>query len=117
MLSEANKGTSILPNASQQQFCGSIDLREGLKSFQFGKKPRFDLSRSEMVKSRDLRDLEQVRSKRHNLSLRRCFYYSFHAVIILQKAEKVHQDGEGETPSVGHTYPHEDFLGENIFDI
>merc|ERR1712107_201103 len=60
VLSEANKGTSILPNASQQQFCGSIDLREGLKSFQFGKKPRFDLSRSEMVKSRDLRDLEQL---------------------------------------------------------
>merc|ERR1719167_2134842 len=63
VLSEANKGTSILPNASQHQFCGSIDLREGLKSFQFGKKPRFDLSRSEMVKSRDLRDLEQVMSK------------------------------------------------------
>ena len=74
MLSEANKGTSVLPNASQQQFCGSIDLREGLKSFQFGKKPRFDLSRSEMVKSRDLRDLEQVRPKRHNLSLRCCFF-------------------------------------------
>ena len=60
VVAEARKGASVLPNANQQQFCGSIDLRGGLTNLQFNKKPRFDLSRSEQVKSQDLRDFEQV---------------------------------------------------------
>jgi len=60
VVAEARKGASVLPNANQQQFCGSIDLREGLTNLQFNKKPRFDLSRSEQVKSQDLRDFEQL---------------------------------------------------------
>jgi len=59
VVAEARKGASVLPNASQQQFCGTMDLREGLTKLQFKKKPRFDLFRSEQVKSQDLRDFEQ----------------------------------------------------------
>ena len=60
VMAEARKGASVLPNSSQQQFCGTMDLREGLTKLQFKKKPRFDLFRSEQVKSQDLRDFEQV---------------------------------------------------------
>ena len=60
VVAEARKGASVLPNGSQQQFCGTMDLREGLTKLQFKKKPRLDLFRSEQVKSQDLRDFEQV---------------------------------------------------------
>ena len=60
VVAEARKGAGVLPNANQQQFCSSIDLREGLRNLQFNKKPRFDLSRSEHNKGQDLRDFEQV---------------------------------------------------------
>ena len=60
VVAEAKKGVEVRPNANQQQFCGSIDLREGLKNLQFNKTPRFDLSRSEQIKSQDLRDFEKV---------------------------------------------------------
>lgn len=60
VVAEARKGASVLPNGSQQQFCGTMDLREGLTKLQFQKKPRFDLFRSEQVKSQDLRDFEQL---------------------------------------------------------
>jgi len=60
VVAEARKGASVLPNGSQQQFCGTMDLREGLTKLQFKKKPRLDLFRSEQVKSQDLRDFEQL---------------------------------------------------------
>jgi len=60
VVAEAKKDTRVEPNAKQQQFCGSIDLREGLKSLQFNKRPRFDLARSERTKSEDLRDFEKL---------------------------------------------------------
>jgi len=60
VVAEAKKGADVRPNANQQQFCGSIDLREGLKNLQFNKRPRFDLSRTEQVKNQDLRDFEKL---------------------------------------------------------
>ena len=63
VVAEAKKGADVRPNANQQQFCGSIDLREGLKNLQFNKRPRFDLSRTEQVKNQDLRDFEKVNSQ------------------------------------------------------
>ena len=63
LVAEAKNGASVLPNTNQQQFCGTLDLRQGLKKFQFNKKPRFDLSRSETIKMQDFRDFEQVNNQ------------------------------------------------------
>ena len=50
----------VRPNEDQEQFCGQLDLKLGLSSTLLGRRARFDLYRNEVVKSRDLKDFEQV---------------------------------------------------------
>jgi len=51
--------TPIKPNPAQQRW-GPLHLEDGLVMGQFGKRPRFDVFRSEESKGRDLKDFEKL---------------------------------------------------------
>ena len=50
---------SIKLNEKQAKW-GPLDLKDGLIVKQFGRRPRFDIFRTEAVKSQDIRDYENL---------------------------------------------------------